>query len=115
MAITLNPGAAVLLGAVLALILPRALRPPAMIAAAVAALFLIFEPDSGSGAAFAQIGLSIKPLRLDPLAQVFGLGFALVTAILALFAAQRDDRTEDVALMAHAGGALTAVFAGDLV
>jgi multicomponent Na+:H+ antiporter subunit D len=115
MTITPNPGFAILLGAALALILPRGLRAPAMIAGAVGALFLMFEPSFGAGATFAQIGLEISPLRLDPLSQIFGLGFALLTAIFALYAASREDKLEDIALMAHAGGAVTAVFAGDMV
>ena len=115
MSITLNPGFALICGAAMALIMPRSVRAGVMIGWALAALALIYVPDFGLGPAFAQIGLSITPLRLDPLAQIFGTGFALIALLLALFSADREDKAEDVALMAHAGGALVAVFAGDLV
>lgn len=115
MTLTPNPGFALLIGAALALALPRAARAPAMIAAAIAALYVMFARDFGIGPGFAQIGLTITPLRLDPLAQVFGVGFGLAGVVLTLFASSRRNRFEDVALMAQIGGAMTAVFAGDLV
>jgi multicomponent Na+:H+ antiporter subunit D len=86
-----------------------------MLAGAIGALFLMFAPGFGEQVALAQIGLAVTPLRLDALGQVFGLGFGLIAAILSLFSDYRRDRLEDVALMAQAGGAAAAVFAGDLI
>ncbi len=115
MAITLNPGFALLLGAALALAAPFALRAPLMAGAAVASIALMFAPDFGEAAGIAQVGLELVPARLDPLSQVFGLALSLAALVLALFSGVRRNRAEDLALMAYAGGAVSAVFAGDLV
>ena len=114
-ALSPNPGFALLCGALFALILPAKLRPPGMVAAALGAIWLMFSPDFGEAVSLAQIGLVVTPLRLDALSQVFGLGFGLLTAMLALFSGYRRDKLEDVALMTLAGGAATAAFAGDLI
>jgi multicomponent Na+:H+ antiporter subunit D len=115
MTITPNPGFLLLVGALLALILPRPLRGLGMVGSAVVATYLIFQRDFGAGPGFDQIGLTIEPLRLDPLSQVFGLGFTLAALILALFSFARATRIESVSLMMLAAGAATAAFAGDLV
>lgn len=114
-AVSLNPGFALLFAALAVFLAPQSLRTPFMLAGAIGALFMMFAPGFGDQAALAQIGLIVIPLRLDALGQVFGLGFALVAVILSLFSHYRRDRLEDVALMVQAGGATAAVFAGDLI
>jgi multicomponent Na+:H+ antiporter subunit D len=114
-AISLNPGFALLLAAVVTFVAPKGLRTIVMLAGAIGALFMMFAPGFGDQVALAQIGLAVTPLRLDALGQVFGLGFGLIAAILALFSDYKRDRLEGVALLTQAGGAVTAVFAGDLI
>lgn len=114
-AITLNPGYALLLGALIALIAPRAWRDTAALVAALGALALAFTPSFGEHAAFAQIGLRVVPLRLDALSQTFGVLFSLVAIMLALHGGDPKSRAETGALLALAGGALTAVYAGDFL
>jgi multicomponent Na+:H+ antiporter subunit D len=113
--IALNPGFALLAGAVLALVLPAAWRNGVALVAAAGALALAFAPDFGEHAAFGQIGLTLVPLRLDALSQTFGVLFALVGIMLALHGGDPRSRAETGALMVLAGGALTAVYAGDFV
>lgn len=111
----LNPGLILLGGALLVLVCTNALRMPIMLAASIGAVALAFTSDFGSYARFAQIGLEITPLRLDPLAQVFGLAVGLATIILVIASSVGRDRWRDGALLAASGGAAGAVFAGDFV
>lgn len=115
MTIVPNPGFVLLLGALIAVLSPRAMRAMALTLTALVAAAAPFLPDFGAQGAFAQAGLTVTPLRLDALAQVYGLALGLSAALLALASGVRRDRFEDAALMLHAGGAMTAVFAGDLV
>jgi multicomponent Na+:H+ antiporter subunit D len=114
-AVAFNPGFALLLGAALVLVTPARLRGGIALLAALGALALAFTPDFGEHGAFAQIGLRAAPLRLDALSQSFGLVFALVAIMIALAGGGRRPREEEAALLAHMGGALGAVYAGDLV
>jgi multicomponent Na+:H+ antiporter subunit D len=115
MTIVFNPGVVLLAAAAAALFLPNSMRAGVMIAAAAGAIALGFTPDFGAVDAIRRIGLDVVPLRLDALAQVFGLAFGLAALVLFLAGAHRRHRLEDAALAAHAGGALAAVYAGDLV
>jgi len=114
-AVSFNPGFALLLGAALVLVTPSQMRSWVALAASLAALALAFTPSFGQHGAFAQIGLEVAPLRLDALSQTFGMIFALVTIMLALHGGGARSREEEAALLVHAGGALGAVYAGDFV
>lgn len=113
--ISLNPGYALLIGALVTLIAPMRVRTLLALAASVGALALAFTPSFGQHAAMAQIGLTLVPLRLDPLSQTFGVLFALVSIVLALHGPDEKTPAETGALLALAGGALCAVYAGDFL
>jgi multicomponent Na+:H+ antiporter subunit D len=113
--VSFNPGYALLLGALVALIAPVRLRAGVALIAAVGALALAFTPAFGEHEAFAQIGLKVVPLRLDSLSQTFGVLFALVAIMLALHGPDQRTPAESGALLALAGGALCAVYAGDFL
>jgi multicomponent Na+:H+ antiporter subunit D len=114
-AIAPNPGFPLLAAGLLMLALPAALRAPTMALGAIGALWMLFAPAFGASHAFEQLGVVIVAVRMDALAQVFGLGLALTALICALSAPVARNRQEDAALGLHIGGALTATFAGDLV
>jgi formate hydrogenlyase subunit 3/multisubunit Na+/H+ antiporter MnhD subunit len=114
-AIGLNPGLVLLAGAVMVLVCTNALRMPIMLGTAIGAMALSFTNDFGSYARFAQIGLEITPLQLDPLAQVFGLGVGLAAIILVIASSTKRNRWRDGALLAASGGAAGAIFSGDLI
>lgn len=113
--ISLNPGYALLVGALLALVVPMRARALVAFLSSLGALALAFTPSFGEHASVAQIGLTIVPLRLDALSQTFGVLFALVSIMLALHGADAKTPAETGAMLALAGGALTAVYAGDFL
>jgi formate hydrogenlyase subunit 3/multisubunit Na+/H+ antiporter MnhD subunit len=113
--ISINPGFALILGAVLMIITPRFARFPIFLSSALGACALLFIPAFGEYASISQIGIELAPLRLDAQSQVFGLCLSLIAIMTALASASRDDRLEDFAAAIHVGAALAAVCAGDLV
>lgn len=115
MAISLNPGFALLLAALVIWALPRMLRGPLMLIAALAALALPFAPSFGDHAVFGQFGLKVVPLRLDALSQWIGLAASVLAVVAALTSLSRSRRSEDALICLLLGGVLTAIYAGDLV
>lgn len=111
----LNPGLVLLAAAALVLVCTNTLRLPIMLASAIGAVALSFTTGFGQYSRFAQIGLEITPLQLDPLAQVFGLGIGLATIVLVLACAPVRDRWRDAALLAASGGGAGAIYSGDLI
>lgn len=113
--VALNPGFALLLGAILCMAVPGTLRGLVSTAAALAALACMFTPGFGEHAEFVEIGVRLVPLRLDALSQTFGVAFAICALALAIYGGGRRSGPEEAALLAHAGGAVAAAFAGDLI
>jgi formate hydrogenlyase subunit 3/multisubunit Na+/H+ antiporter MnhD subunit len=113
--VTLNPGFALLIGAVLTLASPQMFRSFVMAGAGFVGLFLLLTPDFGAYNSFGQIGLTIVPLTLDALNQIFGIAFLTSVILLAAAANVRRDRAEDAALMLMAGAATSALFVGDIL
>jgi multicomponent Na+:H+ antiporter subunit D len=115
MPISLNPGFALILAAACIWALPRPVRFAVMLGAALAALALPLAPTFGDHAAFGHFGLQVVPLRLDEISQWLGLAAALIAVMAALSSLTRDRRGEDAYLCLLAGGAISALYAGDLV
>jgi multicomponent Na+:H+ antiporter subunit D len=113
--IAVNPGFALILGAIAALALPKTLRGWLMLASAIAAIVLTFAPHLGVYHGFRQIGLDVVQFRLDELSRTFGLAFGFGAVLVAIASGDRRNRYEDCAILLLAGGAATAVFAGDLI
>lgn len=110
-----NPGFALIIGALLAFASPKAFRGPIMLISPIACLALILWKPFGDYRGFSQIGLEVVQFRLDELSQIFGLAFAFGAILVALASGARRHRYEDAAMLFMAGGATTAVFAGDLI
>ncbi len=115
LAITLNPGFVLILAALFVLGAPRSLRAPTMAGSALVALWLLLDHQFGAAAAVAQMGLPVVLLDLDALNRIFGIAALIALIALAIFANARPNRYEDCAILMMAGGAVSALFVGDLV
>lgn len=115
LAITLNPGFVCILAALFVLAAPRSMRSLTMAGAALLALWLLLDHDFGAAAAVAQMGLPVVLLDLDALNRIFGIAALIALFTLAIFANARRNRYEDAAILMMAGGAVSALFVGDLV
>jgi multicomponent Na+:H+ antiporter subunit D len=115
MILSLNPGMALIVAAALLLAAPRGVGGAIMLAAALAAGAMMFAPAFGEHMSFAQLGLTVAPFRLDAASQTFGLAVTIMAALLALYGWRDAGRIERAAASGLAGGALAAIFAGDLI
>ncbi len=115
LAITLNPGFVCILAALLVLAAPRGLRPGVIAGAAVVALWLMLDREFGAAAAARQMGLPVVLLDLDALNRIFAIAMLLALIILGVASGGRRSRAEDAAILALAGGSVSALFVGDLI
>lgn len=115
LAITLNPGFVCILAALIALASPRVVRPGLIVLAAVVALWLMLDREFGAAAAARQMGLPVVLLNLDALNRIFGIAMLLALIIVGVATGARRNRAEDAAILLMAGGAVSALFVGDLV
>lgn len=115
LAITLNPGFVCILAALIALAAPRIVRPGLIALAALVALWLMLDREFGAAAAARQMGLPVVLLNLDALNRIFGIAMLLALIIIGVATGARRNRAEDAAILLMAGGAVSALFVGDLV
>jgi len=113
--ITLNPGFVCILAALIALGTPRVLRAPLIFTAAITGLWLMLDRDFGAAAAAAQMGLPVVLLDLDALNRIFGIAMLIALIVISFCTSARRSRSEDAAILLMAGGAVSALFVGDLI
>jgi len=113
--ITLNPGFVCILTALVVLATPRMARPALITAAAIAALWLMLDREFGAAQAARQMGLPVVLLELDALNRIFGIAMLMALIIVGIATGARRNRAEDAAILLLAGGAVSALFVGDLV
>ncbi len=113
----ISPGPILLLGALLLPFLPARARGPATLILPLLALVgvtgLWLSPAAPASLSF--MGLALDPVRVDPLANLFGLIFSLAACLSALYALPERSLMQQMASLAYAGAALAAVYAGDLL
>lgn len=115
LALTLNPGFVPILAALLLLAAPQNFRAPIMAGAAVLALWLLLDHEFGAASAMAQMGLPVVLLNLDALNRIFGIALLIALIAVSIYSSGRRDRYEDSAILLMFGGAVSALFVGDLV
>lgn len=115
LAITLNPGFVCILSALVALAAPRVVRPALIVAAAAIALWLMLDREFGAAQAARQMGLPVVLLQLDALNRIFGIAMLIALIVIGIATGARRNRAEDAAILTLAGGAVSALFVGDLI
>lgn len=115
MEIPLNPGFIPILAGLLVLAAPRVMRAPTMALAALAAMWFLLDYQFGAAAAIAQMGLPVVLLNLDALNRIFGIAMLIGLIAIALYSGARRNRYEDAAILMLSGGAVSALFVGDLI
>lgn len=112
---TLNPGFILIIAALVALAAPRPVRTLLMGGAALLALLALLAREFGAAAAMAQMGVPVVPLDIDELNRIFGVAMLLALVAIAIFCGGRRSRFEDAAILTLAGGAVAALFVGDMI
>lgn len=113
------PALILILGALAVPLLPLAIRRIYVIALPLAALlYIIALPESTTGWEVGLFEFTKDPLqflRVDKLSKAFGIIFALNAVIAFIFAFYVKGSSQHVAALLYIGGALGAVFSGDLL
>ncbi len=109
-----TPGLILIVVAVLLPFVPKATRSWVFLAAPILALLHISGFTPGMTTSWTLATFELTPVRVDPLANVFGWIFALVTLIGGIYAIHLKDVGQQSSALLYAGSALGAVYAGDL-
>lgn len=113
--LTLNPGFAPLLAALIVFAIPLRLRPWLMAGVGLAGFVLLLGREFGAAEAIAQMGLPVVFLSVDALNRVFGVAALILLIAIAIYSSSRRNASEDAAILLLSGGVLAALFAGDLI
>jgi len=111
----LHPGLVLIAGGLLLAWLPRMMRATLAPILALAALVLAAQMPDGAFWQTGFLGNALTLVRSDRLARLFAIVFALMAFAGALYATNQRNRLEVPAALVYAGGAIGAVFAGDLI
>jgi multicomponent Na+:H+ antiporter subunit D len=110
-----SPGLILILGALPVPFLRGVVRQAYMLALPLVGLGSLILLDSGSHGQITFLGTQLTLVRVDRLANVFGIVFFLAAALSVLYALKEEDPVQQVAALLYSGGAISAVYAGDLV
>ena len=112
----LNPGIWLIVGALIAVLLPQTLSRWFAVILPVFLIAFLFSLNLDNYGTISFFDYSLETFRLDALSRVFGLIFLIASALGNLYALGDDvDKLQRSAALAYAGGAIAAVFAGDII
>ncbi len=113
--INLPPVAYLLLAALIVIILPRRLASFVTPLAGIGILLLLTQAPLSLNISTDFLGHKLILFQMDQLSRVFGVIFALITAIAGLYALDQFSKGEQIAALIYAAGALGVTFAGDYI
>lgn len=111
----LPPGAILIVGGLLAGLLPARLRPWAGVALPVLGFAHLLTLDKGLVRTVVLFGQVLTPVRVDGLSLVFGYVFFIAAILGGIYSLRVRDGVQVVAALTYVGSAVGAIFAGDLV
>ena len=112
----LNPGIWLIVGALIAVLLPQTLSRWFAVILPVFLIAFLFSLNLDNYGTISFFNYRLETFRLDALSRVFGLIFLIASALGNLYALGDDvDKLQRSAALAYAGGAIAAVFAGDMI
>ena len=110
-----SPGLILILGALPVPFLRGVVRQAYMLVLPLIGLGSLALLEPGSHGQIAFLGTYLTPVRVDRLANVFGIVFFLAAALSVLYALKERDPVSQVAALIYSGSAISAVYAGDLI
>jgi multicomponent Na+:H+ antiporter subunit D len=111
----LPPGAILIVGGLLAALLPARVRPWAGIALPVLGFAQLLALDKGLVQTVVIFGQQLTPVRVDGLSLVFGYVFFIAAILGGIYGLHVRDGVQVVAALTYVGSAIGAIFAGDLI
>jgi multicomponent Na+:H+ antiporter subunit D len=110
-----SPGLILILGALPVPFLRGVVRQAYMLALPLVGLASLVLLEPGSHGQIAFLGTELTLVRVDRLANVFGIVFFLAAGLSVLYALKEHDPVQQVAALIYSGSAIGAVYAGDLI
>ncbi len=112
----LNPGIWLIVGALIAVLLPQTLSRWFAVILPVFLIAFLFSLNFDNYGAISFLNYNLETFRLDSLSRIFGLIFLIASALGNLYALGDDvNKLQRSAALAYAGGTIAAVFAGDMI
>lgn len=108
-------GLVLVLGGLVAPLVPKAVRSIFLLALPVLAFVQLLSLSPGQSVSVEALGLTLEIVRVDRLSLAFGYIFAIAALINVIFSWHVRDSSESYVSLVYAGSALGAVFAGDLI
>lgn len=115
MTTSLPPALIFIVGALLIAVLPWRLRQAVTLLLPILGGLNLWAMADGAGLAVTLFDYRLELLRVDRLSLLFGILFHLLAFLASLYSLHLRDRMQQVSATIYAGGALGAVFAGDLI
>jgi len=112
---SLPPGTVILVGALLAPLVPQRVRQGWLLALPVASFLLFIGLPAGHSVSFHFLGYDLNPVHVDRLSRVWGIIFHIAALLAAVYALHVRDTVQQVTASLYVAAALGAVFAGDLI
>ncbi len=115
MTASLPPALIFFAGALIIALAPGRLRPALTLLVPLVGGWNLWYVADGGGLAVTLFDYRLELVRSDKLSLLFGILFHLATFVISIYALHIRDRMQQVSALVYAGGALGAVFAGDLI
>ena len=112
---SLPPAAIFFLGALLVMLAPVRVRSSITLLVPIIGGLNLWNSLDSTGFEIAIFNVELNFLRVDSLSLLFGILFHVASFLACIYALHLRDRTQQVSSLVYAGGALGAVFAGDLI
>jgi multicomponent Na+:H+ antiporter subunit D len=113
--IDFSPGLILIFGAALVPFLHGKARCIFMLALPLIGLVMVFTLEPGAYAKIPLLGFELTTMRVDRLANIFGMIFFTAAALTVLYTLHDRDPLQQVAALIYSGSAVSAVYAGDLI
>jgi len=113
--IDFSPGLILIFGAALVPFLHGKARCIFMLTLPLIGLILVFTLEPGAYAKIPLLGFELTTMRVDRLANIFGMIFFTAAALTVLYTLHDRDPLQQVAALIYSGSAVSAVYAGDLI
>jgi multicomponent Na+:H+ antiporter subunit D len=110
-----SPGLILILGAFAVPLLRGPVRSLYMLWLPIAGLLYTISLEPGVYGQIEFLGYTLELVRVDSLSKIFGYIFFGAAALSVLFGLKEQDPVPQTAALIYAGGAISAVFAGDLI
>ncbi len=109
------PGLILIVGGLLLPLMPKEVRKVLLVVLPAAGLAHMIQLPTDHVLAYSVFDYDLTMVKVDKLSRIFGIIFHIAAFLTAIYTLHEDDPVQQVAGLTYSGGAIAAVFAGDLI